>query len=236
MLQDRQIWNCCGPTLPLAEQSGLAQNRERAFGSCEFVFMASRMPKTLFFFTPQLLFGYVLPDYVVLPILIRGEEMKVFKRFFIFCLILVCLPPIYMVFNNWRVWWFAQQLYQQPLPPNTIIKEKYEYIGEHRDGKSCMYIIGGEYITLLSEQEIDSFYSELNKRVNIRQIILINRPFYRGLNLVPNWNSRIIREETKYSYTRNVVYPTPSELQTGTYYSIYFLDGSNGNLDFRCWW
>jgi hypothetical protein len=95
-----------------------------------------------------------------------------------FCLILClvigtpivcCVIPIMIpvAINQWTLWRFANNLFEYPLPPNTVVVEKTIELSHPGNGNTCLYQAKLILASTLSLETIKSYYANVEfPRVN----------------------------------------------------------------------
>lgn len=113
--------------------------------------------------------------------------------------------------NNLTLQHFAENLYEYPLPPNTIVVNKSSDLQKVGNGNNCYYIASETLVSSLPREEIENYYKDVSLPV-------VDKNRIDELREIP------VRLEFK------------DETLTGKiYFRLLLIDtGSHTTLDIRC--
>ncbi len=77
----------------------------------------------------------------------------------LFCCLLAVLP---MLLNNLALARFANNLFNYPLPPNTLIEARKAEVGRTGNGNHCDFVAEVSLSSTLTKAEIESYYRDVS--------------------------------------------------------------------------
>ena len=122
-----------------------------------------------------------------------------------------------MLYNNWQLGRFAQNLYDYPLPPQTQVVSRHAEVGLMGNGNHCDYIVRQAMLTSLEPAAIEAYYEDVR------------------LPAVNNHNEGLIKEAQGRPLPVSVTIGNAASIDATRTLTVSLFDyGYSPGLDIRC--